>query len=291
MSTGHDNEHIDSSLSQEGTMVPREVAETSRPEIPKGPQTPKKTRLESLPLSETVTSNETKPKITRVLSETVTSNETKPKITRVLSETVTSNEAKPKITRVLSETVTSNEAKPKIARVLIDTATSMANQKIIRVLTWVVSFFALAGLAIQVFFPTNIYLFMNIVPGLSYGAHGTSGADSTSTFYGENIDMSQILPASQHYVVNSKGQDLIDIAADLGINLIRITNAVRSFNNDADSVYTADQWNQVLRKMQSKGIKALILIETASNNGGNYSGTLESTASPVRAVEAFCIRA
>src|SRR5437764_10024557 len=90
-------------------------------------------------------------------------------------------------------------------------------------------------------------------------------------FYGENIDMSQILPSSQHYVVNSKGEDLIDIAANLGINLIRITNAQRSFNNNADSVYTGDQWNQVLSKMQSKGIKALILIETHSNNGDDYT--------------------
>jgi hypothetical protein len=91
------------------------------------------------------------------------------------------------------------------------------------------------------------------------------------TFYGENIDMSQILPSSQHYVVNSKGQDLIDIAANLGINLIRITNVRRSFNNNADSVYTGDQWNQVLSKMQSRGIKALILIETASNNRDYYT--------------------
>ena len=83
--------------------------------------------------------------------------------------------------------------------------------------------------------------------------------------------MSQILPTSQHYVINSKGKDLIDIAADLGINLIRITNAQRSFNNNADSVYTGDQWNQVLGKMQSKGISALILIETDSNNGDYYT--------------------
>src|SRR5436305_13518478 len=83
--------------------------------------------------------------------------------------------------------------------------------------------------------------------------------------------MSQILPTSQHYVVNRKGQYLIDIAADLGINLIRITNVQRSFNNNTDAVYTRDQWNQVLNKMQSKGMKALILIETVSNDGDYYA--------------------
>ena len=87
-------------------------------------------------------------------------------------------------------------------------------------LIWMASFFTLACLAVHVLYPyININLVLNTFPFLS------STANSTPTFYGENIDMSQILPSSQHYVVNSKGQDLIDIAADLGINFIRITNA------------------------------------------------------------------
>jgi hypothetical protein len=96
-------------------------------------------------------------------------------------------------------------------------------------------------------------------------------AGSTTTFYGENIDMSQILPASKRYVVNSKGQDLIDIAADLGINLVRITNVNRSFNDNTDSLYTRDQWNQVLDKMRRKGMKAIILLEVASADGNYYT--------------------
>src|SRR5437868_795468 len=140
------------------------------------------------------------------------------------------------------------------------------NQKTKRTIIWIASFFTLACLAIYVNSPyININLLLNTFPFLS------STANSTPTFYGENIDMSQILPTSQHYVVNSKGQDLIDIAASLGINFIRITNAQRGFNNDADIVYTGDQWYQVLHKMQSKGIKALILIETESKNGDYYT--------------------
>jgi Cellulase (glycosyl hydrolase family 5) len=131
---------------------------------------------------------------------------------------------------------------------------------------WMGSFLTFAFFSIHVLYPyMNIYLNFNIYSFLS------SRSNSTSGFYGENIDMSQILPASQHYIVNSKGKDLIDIAADLGINLIRITNGQRSFNNNADSLYTKEQWDQVLNKMQSKGIKALILIETASNNRDYYT--------------------
>src|SRR5437762_4864415 len=107
-------------------------------------------------------------------------------------------------------------------------------------LIWMVSFFTLAGLAVYVFSPyISINLILNVFPSFS------SATKSEPTFYGENIDMSQILPTSQHYIVNDKGQDLIDIAANLGINLIRITNIQRSFNNDADSVYTEEQWNLV----------------------------------------------
>src|SRR5436309_6929962 len=130
-------------------------------------------------------------------------------------------------------------------------------------LIWIISFLTWAFLTAYVFYPyMNIYLVSNIFPFLC------STTNSTSTFYGENIDMSQILPTSQHYVVNSKGQDLIDIAANLGINLVRITNIQRSFNNNEDSVYTSSQWNQVLNKMHSKSIKAIILIETANSNVG-----------------------
>jgi len=133
-------------------------------------------------------------------------------------------------------------------------------------LIWMTSFFTLACLTVYLLYPyININLISNILPFFSSTTNGAP------TFYGENIDMSQILPTSQHYVVNSKGEDLIDIAASLGVNLIRVTNAQRSFDNDADSVYTGDQWKQVLNKMQSKGIKALILIEISSSNGDYYT--------------------
>ncbi len=133
------------------------------------------------------------------------------------------------------------------------------------------SFFTLVGLALLVLSPYfNINLAVNTFPFLSSTAH------SASTFYGENIDMSQILPTSQHYIVNSKGKDLIDIAADLGVNLIRITSAQRSFNNNTDAIYTEDQWNQVLHKMQSKGMKAVILIETETSNKDYYAPDIRS---------------
>lgn len=145
------------------------------------------------------------------------------------------------------------------------------NQKTKRAkfLIWIASLFTLVCLVVAyiLYSYININLVLNIFPFLS----STANSKDKPTFYGENIDMSQILPASQHYVVNSKGQDLIDLAASLGINLIRITNSQRSFNNHADSIYTREQWNQVLSKMQSKGIKALILIETITNNGDYYS--------------------
>lgn len=92
----------------------------------------------------------------------------------------------------------------------------------------------------------------------------------SNLFYGESVDMSQLLPTSLHYVKNSKGEDLIDIAHHLGINMFRITNSQRSFNDGKDSIYTKAQWNQVLNKMQQNGIKAIILIETASNKPDYY---------------------
>jgi hypothetical protein len=137
-------------------------------------------------------------------------------------------------------------------------------------LGWIAAISGLVALAMYMLSPyTSIDLIFNTFPFLS------PAANVKPPFYGENLDMSQILPTSQHYVVNSKGEDLIDIAADLGINLVRITNAQRSFNNNADSIYTQDQWDQVLNKMQRKGIKAIILIEVASNNGAYYNPQIQ----------------
>ena len=118
----------------------------------------------------------------------------------------------------------------------------------------IVGLFTFTFLVGYVLYPYgNLYLIWNILPFLSPATtyiRPPFQSNGSSTAYGENIDMSQILPASQHYVINSKGQDLIDIAGDLGINLVRITNAKRSFNNNEDSVYTKDQWDQVLTGYQ-----------------------------------------
>lgn len=92
--------------------------------------------------------------------------------------------------------------------------------------------------------------------------------------YGVNVEMSQLLPGSIHYVKNAQGEDLIDIANHLGINLFRITNGTRSYADHHDAIYSQKEWNQVLDKMQQKGIKAIIQTETASNNADLYSKTI-----------------
>ena len=83
-----------------------------------------------------------------------------------------------------------------------------------------------------------------------------------SLFYGVNVEMSQLLPASKNYIVNDKGKDLIDIASDLGINMFRITNGAKVEENSEETFFTKMQWDGVLDKMQEKGIQALILIES-----------------------------
>lgn len=93
---------------------------------------------------------------------------------------------------------------------------------------------------------------------------------NSKIFYGVSLDMSQILPASKNYVKNKKNEDLVDISHDLGVNLIRITNVNKSFNNE-NVVYTKKQWDQVLDKMNDKGIKAIILVESPTAIPNDYS--------------------
>lgn len=82
-----------------------------------------------------------------------------------------------------------------------------------------------------------------------------------SQYYGATVDMSQILPESQHYIKNSKGEDLIDIAAKLGMNTLRITNITSPTDGKDTTSYSQGQWKEVLDKMREKRIYAVILIE------------------------------
>ena len=93
---------------------------------------------------------------------------------------------------------------------------------------------------------------------------------TSQIIYGVNVDMSQLIPTSSHYVVNSKGQDLIDIAHHLGVNLFRITSVTPAFGQSG-FIYTKAQWDLVLNKMNANGIKALILIESPSLNSNDFS--------------------
>src|SRR5258708_36725965 len=94
-----------------------------------------------------------------------------------------------------------------------------------------------------------LYSSITINRALNIFPFSSSMANSTRTFYGENIDMTQILPASQHYVVNSKGEDLIDIAAGFEFKLIPIKHAQLSFNTHADVLYTITPLCKVLNKV------------------------------------------
>src|SRR3989304_10096968 len=91
-----------------------------------------------------------------------------------------------------------------------------------------------------------------------------------SLFYGVNVEMSQLLPASKNYIVNDKGEDLIDIAFRLGITMFRITNGTPAFSN-SESIYSKEEWQNVLDKMHDKNIQALILIESPTIYQRNIS--------------------
>lgn len=85
-------------------------------------------------------------------------------------------------------------------------------------------------------------------------------------YYGATVDMSQILPESQYYVVNDKGQDLIDIASNLGMNTLRITNITSISSTSVTAFYSHAQWEEVLGKMQKKRMYAVILAEGNSGD-------------------------
>lgn len=73
---------------------------------------------------------------------------------------------------------------------------------------------------------------------------------------GVNVDVCLIDPASHDYVRNSKGQDLIDIAYYLGINLFRLTDGGCTHGKASGSA-----WKRILPKMAANGITAIVTTE------------------------------
>lgn len=94
-----------------------------------------------------------------------------------------------------------------------------------------------------------------------------------SQYIGATVDMSQILPESEYYIKNNKGEDLIDIASKLGMTSLRITNISSISSNSPTTSYSEKQWHEVLNKMQRKGIYALILIE-ANGSDSNFHNNI-----------------
>lgn len=112
--------------------------------------------------------------------------------------------------------------------------------------------------SISLFLSITIYNFREIIIGQTKDALNIK----PEQYYGATVDMSQILPESKHYIVNSKGQDLIDLASSLGMNTLRITNIASPTDQKITTSYTHEQWNKVLNKMRKKGIYAVILVES-----------------------------
>jgi len=121
-------------------------------------------------------------------------------------------------------------------------------------------------LSVSLYYLVNKYTYSTYFRALIPFTTQTTISSKVSTkpqkiFYGVNIEMSQILPGSKNYIVNSKGEDLIDVASKLGINIFRITNST-GIDSKNTAMYSQKQWDTVLNKMQKKNIKALILIES-----------------------------
>jgi hypothetical protein len=99
----------------------------------------------------------------------------------------------------------------------------------------------------------------------------TQQSKQTSLYYGTNVDMSQLLPDSQHYIKNDKGEDLIDLGHRLGMNMFRIVSGRKSYSGEYKP-YTQQQWKSVLDKLQSYNMKAIILVESPPQQKDFYQG-------------------
>ncbi len=144
-----------------------------------------------------------------------------------------------------------------------------------KVIATIVTFCIAAGI-IAIFFQQKIrdYSYVYLLP--SQRQVNEAGQISPNTMgtsyliYGVNVDISQLVPNSPRYVVNASGQDLIDVAHNLGVNTLRITNAAIAFP-DRPGNFTQAEWHAVLDKMTRYNMKAIVLLETPNLDPNDFS--------------------
>ncbi len=112
----------------------------------------------------------------------------------------------------------------------------------------------------------------------------SGAANSSTVFYGANTDISNLLPNSPFYVKNSKGQDLIDIAHNLGINLFRVTIINNRYPDKAPS---RSDWDYLFNKLNKNHIQVILLPEFLNSAEYTKPGSDELSDNYLSLIKSF----
>jgi len=87
---------------------------------------------------------------------------------------------------------------------------------------------------------------------------------TTSIAYGVNVDMTAMIPGTPYTVTTADGGDFFSLAAQLGINTLRITDVRWAVTGQE---YSRDTWNSVFREAERYHIRIVLLLV----DGGNHT--------------------
>lgn len=107
-----------------------------------------------------------------------------------------------------------------------------------------------------------IFLFAGIIVYMS--DQKSLPTPSTNVAYGVNVDMTAMIPGTPYTVRTASGGDFFALAAQLGINTIRIANVRWAMTGQEYSVNT---WNNVFNEAEHYHINIILLLI----DGGNHT--------------------
>ncbi len=87
--------------------------------------------------------------------------------------------------------------------------------------------------------------------------------DSVKSVYGVNVDMATMIPDTPYTVMTAKGGNFFDLAAQLGINTLRITDVQWEIGGEE---YSSATWRWVFEQAQDHRMKIILLLEGNSEH-------------------------
>lgn len=121
----------------------------------------------------------------------------------------------------------------------------------------------LSALLLVLFLLSALLLEVWLISVVDMSASQPVSPDSGKSVYGVNVDMAAMIPDTPYTLRTANGGDFFNLAAQLGINALRITDVQWEISGKE---YSSATWRWIFEKAQAYRMKIILLLEGNSEH-------------------------